>query len=408
MGHPPESLVASAVQWAERIMRKIDGVFGNQVTVWVDCNRETPQKMTNADAWEQIRRLGGGGQSNVFLVRSPARVSERATCLKTIRVALDGDKRSDLANAIVAYARPDTVPELGAMKKFLIRPESDEQQAIARLKQEILVLQQERPGLPKLLDSNESERWIVTEFFPRGTVEDNISLYQGKPAIALKAFLSIVNTVTQLHDEGMVHRDIKPANVFVRQDHELVLGDFGIVYLPDRPSRLTRTDESVGPRDFMPPWADVGGRLENVDDRFDVYALGKLLWCMVSGRLVLQREYFKEPQNDVSLMYKHDPHVQMINEILEKSVVERITNCVGIHDIRAMVIAFVSTIEQGGQLLHNGVPRPCHVCGHGDYHRDSSGLLRLWTGGSDTIRIAVEPFVCSSCGHIEFFKTSPR
>jgi hypothetical protein len=123
--------------------------------------------MDSRETWEEITRLGGGGQSEVFLVRSPARVVERADCLQTIRKAQDEDKRADLANAIVTYARPDLLSELGAMKKFKIREEGGEQQAQDRLKQEIEVLQQERPGLPKLLDSNESERWMVTEILPQ-------------------------------------------------------------------------------------------------------------------------------------------------------------------------------------------------------------------------------------------------
>jgi serine/threonine protein kinase len=223
----------------------------------------------------------------------------------------------------------------------------------------------------------------------------------------------LVNTVTELHDEGIVHRDIKPANVFVRKDDELVLGDFGIVFLPDQPARLTRTDESVGPHDFMPPWADIGGRLKEVDCNFDVYSLGKLLWCMVSGRPVLKREWFQDPQNDVSAVFRHDPHAHMINTILEKCVVERQQNCVGIHDVRAMVIAFVSLIEHGGQLLQKEVPRPCHVCGYGEYQPESLqqnksvGSVRIWMG-SDTVNLTVQTFACNKCGHIEFFKTAPH
>jgi serine/threonine protein kinase len=226
----------------------------------------------------------------------------------------------------------------------------------------------------------------------------------------------LVDTVTQLHDEGIVHRDIKPANVFVKQNDELVLGDFGIVFLPDQPARLTRTNESVGPHDYMPPWADIGGRLETIDSNFDVYMLGKLLWCMVSGRLVLRREWFRQPQNDISLIFRDDPHAYMINTILEKCVVERQQDCVGIHDLRAMVIAFVSLIGQGGQLLQKEVPRPCHVCGAGIYEpelmqQDNPVLgLRLWhtPHGANTSTMMVRVYTCSSCGHTEVFKTAPR
>ena len=105
--------------------------------------------------------------------------------------------------------------------------------------------------------------------------------------------MSLVNTVTQLHDENIVHRDIKPANVFVRELDDLVLGDFGIVFVPDQPVRLTRTNESVGPHEYMPPWAETGGRLNKVESNFNVYMLGKLLWCIVTGRLVLRREWFR-------------------------------------------------------------------------------------------------------------------
>ncbi len=358
--------------------------------------------------WEEIKRLGGGGQSDVFLVRSPGRAVQRSVCLQTIRTALDGDKRADLAEAMWEYSRPESLDELGAKKIFKIRTGSDEEQAIQRLRQEFQVLEQNRHGLPKLLDSNESERWIVTEFFPRGTLEDNIGKYRGNPALALRAFLSLVNTVAELHDENIIHRDIKPANVFVKEIDELVLGDFGIVFLPDQPVRLTRTNESVGPHDYMPPWGEVGGRLDKVDTNFDVYMLGKLLWCMVSGRLVLQREWFRRPQNDVTVTFRHDPHAHMINTILEKCVVEQQRDCVGIHDLRAMVIAFVSVLEQGGQLLQNDVPRPCHVCGDGEYQPEGFGPVNMRFWKEQDIQLKkVEVFACTSCGHVALFRVRP-
>jgi serine/threonine protein kinase len=364
--------------------------------------------------WEHIKRLGGGGQSDVFLVRSPERVTQRAVCLQTIRTALDGDRRAALAEAVWEYSRPESPSELGAKKIFKIRPDSDEQQALQRLNQEFQILEQNRPGLPKLLDSNQTERWIVTELFPNATLEDNIDKYKGNIPLALKAFLSLVNTVTLLHDEDIVHRDIKPANVFVRELDDLVLGDFGIVFLPDQPVRLTRTNESVGPHDYMPPWAETGGRLDKVDTSFDVYMLGKLLWCMVTGRLLLRREWFRRPENDVTVIFKHDPHAHMINTILEKCVVERQQDCVGIHDVRAMAIAFVSLLEQGGQLLQREVPRPCHVCGHGEYQPESFANskdvipvnVQFWVGQEINLK-RLEVHTCNSCGHVALFRARP-
>jgi serine/threonine protein kinase len=220
--------------------------------------------------WEVIKPLGGGGQSDVFLVRSPKRVVERATLVAKVQQHAGGcriEGAAELAEAVWNYARPEVPSELGALKIFKIPPDgstippppgSKESEAIVRLKNEITALSRDLPGLPKLLDSNEGERWIVSEYFPERTLEHHPRKYKGKVASALKAFRSLVQTVAMLHKEGYVHRDIKPANVFVRKDDELVPGDFGIVYLPNAaPDRLTLTGERVGPRDYMPPWANL-------------------------------------------------------------------------------------------------------------------------------------------------------
>ena len=56
--------------------------------------------MENYGGWEPIDRIGGGGQSDVYLARSPKRVAKRTKCLEDIRVCLDGDKRAELATTI--------------------------------------------------------------------------------------------------------------------------------------------------------------------------------------------------------------------------------------------------------------------------------------------------------------------
>ena len=195
----------------------------------------------NRSDWQIIGDpLGSGGQSIVYLVRGPDRLRRRnkdiqqifafspwGTSMAETRASLTGE----FAEAIVDYGRTESPAELGALKEFKLR--NDEQQAISRLKQEVEILHEGRPGLPSLLDSNVNERWMVTEYFPNGTLENNSSKYAGDVRRALKAFLSLARTVAALHAQEIVHRDIKPANVFVRQDDELVLGDFGIVFVPD-------------------------------------------------------------------------------------------------------------------------------------------------------------------------------
>jgi serine/threonine protein kinase len=390
------------------------------------------KQMRNMSDWERIEPLGSGGQSNVFLVRTPARKSERQESIGMLKVLsgmnLAPDNAQQFAAASWNCARPELPSELGALKVFKIPPEgsslppppgSKEFEAIDRLKNEIAALDSGIEGLPKLLDSNVKERWIVTEYFPERTLEHHPLKYKGKVPQALRAFRSLVETVASLHGKGYVHRDIKPANVFIRNDEKLVLGDFGIVYVPNAQERVTLLGERVGPRDYMPQWANLGERHEKVRQTFDMYMLGKLLWSMVDGRAVLPREYHKHPEHnfDLTKNFPNDPNMPLVNSILDGCVVEQESECriSNAQDLLLAVNTVLQIIERRGQLLKEGVPRPCHVCGLGSYQsnmfpathppipkRGSVGL-RFWIGGSDTATVPVYPFVCDYCGHVELF-----
>jgi serine/threonine protein kinase len=379
--------------------------------------------------WERVRttKLGEGGQSEVYLVRTPERAKQRARSFDIVNSYASPNTQTEeirskinreYLEAIRDYTRSDLSTELGAMKEFKLR--DDEERSLRRLQQEIDVLQQKRPGLPKLLGANIDERWMVTEFFSNGTLEDHLLDYRGNAALALKAFRSVVNTVSLLHKERIVHRDIKPANIFIGKEHELILGDFGLVYVPNRPPRITASQgETVGAWDFIPPptWRGMGVRLDSVETNFDVYMLGKVLWCMVTGKPRLDREYWSEPVNDVTKLFPSDPHMHMINVILENSVVERQEKCFASADSLLLVVdTNLETIQQGGQLLNDGIPRVCRVCGVGRYARQSltqdkpAYNLRLWNSGgaTDISTLGVELWECDACQHIEFFRTRPR
>lgn len=320
------------------------------------------------------------------------------------------------ATAISESAREDRPSELGALKKFKKRGEDAEaeKEVLDRLKHEIQVLKQRRPGLLKLLAASEDERWIITEYQPNGTLENHPFRFRGKPSLALRAFRPLVQAVAGLHSEDIVHRDIKPANVFFGNENDLILGDFGIVYLPGQPERVTRTDERVGPHDYMPLWADLGERLEKVEPNFDVYMLGKLLWCMVAGKLKLPRECYRESGFDLTQLFPDDPHTHVINSILEKCLVEKAKDCLpNAAELLSLVERNLRMIDRDGRLLGEKIPRPCRICGIGHYklktlHRDTPAvILRLWHGGglADISTLLVRVFICDYCGHTEFFES---
>jgi serine/threonine protein kinase len=416
---------------SERVvtLKDFDGIWAEQIqlrTPSVDRPQESQRSkesiplpiVTKRSDWEEIKKLGAGGQSQVFLVRNPIRVTQRSDYLERVQLQAGGcliDGAAELAESAFNYARPEHPLELAALKVFMPRAEGRdaEEQMATRLKNEIAVLSQNRPGLIRILDSNVEERWIATEYYPNGTLETHLLRYRGNARSALFAFRSLVSTVANLHRDGIIHRDIKPANVFIGSDDQLILGDFGIVFTASVRDRATLPDERVGPRDYMPPWAEMG-RLEDVDPSFDVYMLGKLLWCMVTGKSRLIREYYDRPENNLTVIFHRDPNMHAINQILDHTIVEDPTDCCSSAvDLLLIVETHLAIIEAGGQLLNDGVPRPCHVCGLGKYEPERPGQwnIRLWPAGvsipTDTTLLSVRQFACTNCGHVQFFKPKP-
>ena len=157
----------------------------------------------------------------------------------------------------------------------------------------------------------------------------------------------------------------------------------------------------------------MGARLETVKTDFDVYMLGKVLWCMVAGKPKLDREFWDEPENDVTKLFPSDPHMHMINLILGRSVVTREEKCCGsANDLLLQVDTNLEQIRQGGQLLHDGIRRICHVCGAGQYSRQvlkdtPSYNMRLWNSGTalHAADLGIEVWECDTCHHIQFFRT---
>jgi serine/threonine-protein kinase len=98
---------------------------------------------------------------------------------------------------------------------------------------------------------------------------------------ALRLAREVAEALGYAHRRGIIHRDIKPANVMVGEGHALV-ADFGIARATDGGQALTQTGLSVGTPQYMSPEQATGER--DIDARADVYAIGAVLYEMLSGR----------------------------------------------------------------------------------------------------------------------------
>ena len=126
-----------------------------------------------------------------------------------------------------------------------------------------------------------------------------------------------------MHSHNIIHRDIKPENIFINSNNEFVLGDFGLVFFNDnKHTRISNTFSNVGSRDWMPGWA-MSKRIEDVNPSFDVFALGKIIWTIISGIPVLPLWYFKEKEHNLEVLFPNKREMKLVNLLLNKCIVEK-------------------------------------------------------------------------------------
>jgi tRNA A-37 threonylcarbamoyl transferase component Bud32 len=89
--------------------------------------------------------------------------------------------------------------------------------------------------------------------------------------------------VAAAHERGIVHRDLKPANILVTASGEPKVGDFGLAHLLETRTELTRTGTALGTPLYMAP-EQVEARANAISPRTDVYALGAILYELLTGQ----------------------------------------------------------------------------------------------------------------------------
>ena len=159
------------------------------------------------------------------------------------------------------------------------------------------------PNIVGVFDFEVSDQglyYLVMEYIDGGSLRDRLqeaanSAKRISLAKAIQIALEVGDALDYAHQQGMVHRDIKPANIMLNGKEEAILTDFGIAKMMSGPS-FTQTGTLMGTPAYMSPEQGLG--LQG-DERSDLYALGILLFQMLTGKLP-----FDAP-TPVAVVYKH-------------------------------------------------------------------------------------------------------
>jgi tetratricopeptide (TPR) repeat protein/type II secretory pathway predicted ATPase ExeA len=151
------------------------------------------------------------------------------------------------------------------------------------------------PTVPALLHkgSADGRSFLVLERLRGQTLAAWMAALPGSGAAPLShvrdLLAGLCGALERVHTAGIVHRDLKPENVFLREGGALSLLDFGLARFldasdPDEPEQsvhLTRTGQRLGTTTYMAPEQCLESR--DVDARTDLYALGVLLFELLTG-----------------------------------------------------------------------------------------------------------------------------
>jgi serine/threonine-protein kinase len=124
---------------------------------------------------------------------------------------------------------------------------------------------------------------IIMEYVDGQTLDERLKSFGGPPPLSESVFIfqAVVEALNYVHSNGIIHRDIKSNNIKISSSGQVKLLDFGIAKAEATP-QLTMTGDVVGTLHYLSPEQLKGGL---ADARSDIWALGVLLYEMVTGRI---------------------------------------------------------------------------------------------------------------------------
>jgi serine/threonine-protein kinase len=169
---------------------------------------------------------------------------------------------------------------------------------IERFRQEIRAIAQfEHERVVRIYAAGpaDGQPYFTMEYISRGSLSAHLGRFKADRSAAVGLLAKVAQAVHFLHTMNIIHRDLKPGNILLKDQDDPLVSDFGLATFFEREmetaapepsgadSQLTRTGAIVGTTSYMSP-EQAGGRTRELTAATDVWALGVILYELVTGR----------------------------------------------------------------------------------------------------------------------------
>jgi eukaryotic-like serine/threonine-protein kinase len=228
-----------------------------------------------------VRELGRGGMGIVYLAERADGQFEQRVALKLIKRGMDSE----------------------LIRRRFFR----ERQILARLL---------HPGVSTLLDggvADSGQPWFAMEYVEGVSIAAYAEQKKLPVQERIRLFEDVCAAIEYAHRKLVIHRDLKPSNILVTAEEHVEVLDFGIAKLLDEDPTTGETLTRVGSRLHTPEYAapeQVKG--DTVTSATDIYALGTVLYELLSGRRPFRLERRTLPELEREILEKAPPSMSAV------------------------------------------------------------------------------------------------
>jgi serine/threonine protein kinase len=242
----------------------------------------------------------------------------------------------------VVYLAEDLIVSRPVALKVLSHDHQDGDESAARFAQEAAALKRlNHEHIVRLVQAGTSPAgwpYLIMEYVPGEDLGARLHTLRTLPAeLALRIAYETALALAYAHTAGVIHRDIKPSNILLTAEGSVKVADFGLASLENEAglSGLTQGFHLMGSQDYQSPEALLVGA--EVDGRADLYAVGVMLYHMLTGQV--PRGIFPLPSK---VNRKLDPRIDLlVTNLLQQNPYERTASAldlsVALHGIIAMM-----------------------------------------------------------------------